>query len=54
MQKVLLCQISMNAMTPVSAQTLRKGHNIKGYGEKKPETLRAGILRNVSGKGQAY
>lgn len=48
----LLYQISVNAMTPVTSQTLRKGHDIKGY--ERPEKLRAGIIRDASGKGQAY
>lgn len=38
--------------TPVSSQTLRKGQDVKGY--EKPETLKAGIIRGASGKGQVY
>lgn len=54
MEKVLLlCQISVNAMTPVLSQPLRKGHDIKA-GYEKAKTLHAEIIRDASGKGQAY
>lgn len=41
----MLCQISVNAMTPVLSQTLRKGHDIKGY--EKRESLQAGEKRHI-------
>lgn len=41
----MLCQISVNAMTPVLSQTLGKGHDIKGYEQR--ESLQPGKKRHI-------